>query len=297
MRSWPFTSPRLRGGADRPLLASEAGERTVLAALFVLLVLGTIAMSTPVFAADPVLLHAAGSLRAALNDVGRAFQSATGISVQAKYGPSGTLKDEIAGGARAEVFASANMAHPQVLATAKKSGPVVLFARNRLCALVRPGLAVTSANLLDRMLDPNLKLGTSTPKADPSGDYAFEVFAKAEKLKSGAQATLEKKSLRLTGGHASAQPPAGRAVYGWHVAEGRADIFLAYCTATREALAQNPDQQSIALPEVLAVGADYGLTVMAEAPPAAYRFAMFVLSGEGQRILAGHGFAAPNLPN
>ena len=68
--------------------------------------------------------------------------------MQAKYGPSGLLKDEIVGGAKAEVFVSANMEHPQALAAAKKSGPVVLLARNRLCALVRPGLAVDSANLL-----------------------------------------------------------------------------------------------------------------------------------------------------
>jgi ABC-type molybdate transport system substrate-binding protein len=44
------------------------------------------------------------------------------------------------------------------------------------------------------------------------------------------------------------------------------------------------------------VGADYGLTVMADAPPAAYRFAMFILSAEGQRVMAKHGFGAPNLP-
>jgi hypothetical protein len=35
--------------------------------------------------------------------------------------------------------------------------------------------------------------------------------------------------------------------------------------------------------------------VMADAPPAAYRFAMFILAG-GQQILANYGFAAPNLP-
>ena len=252
-------------------------------------------MTTPVFAADTVLLHAAGSLRGALTEVSKAFEASGGDTVQAKYGPSGLLKDEIAGGARAEVFASANMEHPQALASAKKSGPVVLFARNRLCALVRPGLAVDSAGLLDRMLDPAIKLGTSTPKADPSGDYAFEVFARAEKIKPGAKAALETKALQLSGGAASAQPPQGRTVYEWHVAEGRADIFLAYCTATRTAKQDNPALQIVALPDALVVGADYGLTVVANASPAAYRLAMFILSSDGQRILAKHGFATPTL--
>jgi ABC-type molybdate transport system substrate-binding protein len=52
----------------------------------------------------------------------------------------------------------------------------------------------------------------------------------------------------------------------------------------------------IALPDALAVSADYGLTVMADASPGAYRFALFILSPEGQRILAAYGFSAPNLP-
>src|SRR5262245_45779944 len=187
--------------------------------------------------ADAVQLYAAGSLRAALTDVSKAFRAVSGVAVQGKYDPSDILKDEIARGAKADVFASANMTHPQTLAETGKSGPVVLFARNRLCALVRPGLGVTTANLLDRMLDPEIKLGTSMPKADPSGDYAFEVFGKAEGLRRGARAALQGKALQLTGGPSSVQPPAGRNAYAWHVAEGRADIFLAYCTATREAAA------------------------------------------------------------
>ncbi len=221
-----------------------------------------------------------------------AYESATGQKVQAKFGPSGTLKDQIAAGAAAAVFASANMEHPQALAAAGKSGPVVLFARNRLCALVRPGLQVTADTLLEQMLDPGTKLGTSTPRADPSGDYAWEVFHKADAIKSGAAAALERKALQLTGGPASAPPPPGRALYGWHVAEGRADIFLTYCTNALEAQKQNPGQQIVALPAALAVGADYGLTVLDGAPPQAYRFAMYILSADGQRILAAHGFGS-----
>jgi ABC-type molybdate transport system substrate-binding protein len=251
-------------------------------------------MATPAYSAE-ILLHAAGSLRAALTEVASAFEASSGDKVQPKYGASGTLRDAIANGERAEVFASANMTHPQSLASVGKASPVVRFARNRLCALARPGLAVTPDNLLERMLSADIKLGTSTPKADPSGDYAFEVFTKADALKVGNRAALERKALQLTGGPLSAQPPDGRSVYGWHIAEGRADIFLAYCTAATVAVKENPGQQILALPDALGVGADYGLTVMNEASPAAYRFALFILSTEGQGMLAKHGFAAPGL--
>ena len=253
-----------------------------------------VSMIAPAHAAE-VLLHAAGSLRGALTDVAQAFEAASGIKVQAKWGPSGTLRDAIAAGERAEVFASANMAHPESLAKAGKAAPVVLFARNRLCALVRPGLSVTPDTLLATILRDDVKLATSTPKADPSGDYAWEVFRKADAIRPGAFAALEKKALQLMGGANSMTPPPGRAVYGWHIAEGRADIFLNYCTAAAGAAAENPGQQVVALPDTLAVGADYGLTAMNGAAPAAWRFALFVMSGEGQRILAQHGFAAPAL--
>jgi molybdate transport system substrate-binding protein len=262
----------------------------------VALVLAAAMTIAPAFAAEPVLLHAAGSLRSALTEVAAAFEAASGQKVEAKFGASGLLKDEIAGGARAEVFASANMEHPRALAAAGKSGPVVLFARNRLCALARPGLALTPASVLDRMLDPGVKLGTSTPRADPSGDYAWEVFRKADKLKPGAFTALERKALQLTGGPNSPVAPPGRALYGMLVADGKADLFLSYCTNAHEAQAQHPGQQVVTLPDALAVGADYGLTVLDGASAAAYRFAMFVLSIDAQRILARHGFTAPALP-
>jgi molybdate transport system substrate-binding protein len=205
----------------------------------VAVLLALAAMIVPAGAGEPVLLHAAGSLRAALTEVTAAFEATTGIRVQAKFGPSGVLKDEIAGGAPAEVFASANMEHPQALAKAKRSGPVVLFARNQLCALVRPSLEVEPATVLDRMLDAKLKLGTSTPLNDPAGDYAWEVFHKAEVLKPGAFAALEKKALQLVGGPAAPAAPPGSSVYGMLLAEGKADIFLTYCTAAIEAVRQN----------------------------------------------------------
>ena len=247
---------------------------------FRMMVLATLAMIGPT-AAETVQLYAAGSLRGALTEIAKVYESSTGNKVEAKYGPSGLLKTEISAGAKADVFASANMEHPQALHDEKKGGPVLRFARNKLCALVRPGFTVDSANLLERMLDPNVKLGTSTPKADPSGDYAFEVFRKAETIRPGAQAILEKKALQLTGGAGSASPPPGRTVYGWHVAEGRADIFLTYCTNAQTAQKEDSGQQIVPLPDNLAVGADYGLTVIAGASSSAQQFVEFIMSSSG----------------
>jgi molybdenum ABC transporter molybdate-binding protein len=237
-----------------------------------------------------VRLYAAGSLRAALTDVAKLFADQTGHTVEAKFGPSGLLKDTIAGGSDADIFASANLEYPRALNRSNRSGPVYRFARNGLCALVKPDLEVDRANLIERMLDPRIKLGTSTPQSDPSGDYALAVFGKLDALKAGAGATLEQKALKLTGAADSAVPPAGRVAYGWHIAEGRADIFLVYRTAAAEAQQQYPGQQIVELPPALAVGAEYGLTVISGAPPAAQQFADFILSSAGQDVLIGYGF-------
>ena len=259
-----------------------------------LLALGV--LSTAAMAEDTVRLYAAGSLRAVMTEIGAEFARSGGAKVIGEFGASGLLRERIAKGEPADVFASANMEHPQSLAQAGRSGPVVLFARNRLCALVAPGVAVTPDALLERMLDPKIKLGTSTPKADPSGDYAWAVFEKADKLKPGAFAALSAKALKLTGAPDSPPPPKDRTIYAMLVADRKADIFLTYCTNATLARKEEPALSIVPLPQDLAVGADYGLTVLDRAAPAAARFALFVMSVRGQEILARHGFSAPALP-
>jgi ABC-type molybdate transport system substrate-binding protein len=247
-------------------------------------------------AQEPLKLYAAGSLRAALTDVGAAFTKAGGPPVVGEFGASGLLRDRLDRGERADVFASANMEHPALLSAAGKAGPVVMFARNRLCALAAPGLDVTTANLLDRLLDPSIKLGMSTPKADPSGDYALELFAKADKVRPGANAALTGKAVQLTGGPNSPPPPTDRSVYGMLIGERKADVVLTYCTNAIAAQRENAALAVVAVPEVLAVGANYGLTVMKDASRQGQRFAQFVLGDEAQRILARHGFGPPGSP-
>ena len=76
------------------------------------------------------------------------------------------------------------------------------------------------------------------------------------------------------------------------MAEGHADIFLTYCTNALAAQKQNPGQQIVALPDALAVGADYGLTVMNGAGEAAKGIdGVYHVTGRTE-ILVGYGFAA-----
>jgi molybdate transport system substrate-binding protein len=240
--------------------------------------------------AEDVKLIAAGSLKAALGDVAKAFTADTGKTVSTTFGPSGLMREKIDAGEEQHVFASANMKHPRTLNEAGKAGEVKLFARNKLCALAAPGVNADTASLLEAMLNPEIKLGTSTPKADPSGDYAFQLFDKAEALKAGSTEQLKAKALQLTGGETSHKAPEGRFLYAWVVDSGQADIFLTYCTNAVLAKRDNDKLQIIAIQDELAVGADYGLTVINGAPAGGQQLADYILGEKGQSILAGYGF-------
>jgi molybdenum ABC transporter molybdate-binding protein len=126
--------------------------------------------ATQTTSSNPVVVYAAGSLRDALTEVARDHEARTGQKLALTFGPSGLLRERIEKGEGAQVFASADTQHPKRLADAGGWAPPTIFVRNSLCALAQRGLAVTPDNMLDTLLRADLKLGMSTPKADPSGD-------------------------------------------------------------------------------------------------------------------------------
>ena len=248
-------------------------------------------------AAQPVEIKvlAAGSLRAALGEVAGAYEAPRpGQKVQLGFGASGLLKDRLLAGEAAQVFASANMEHPQALAAAGRAAPPQAFASNRLCALAAPTLDVSSATLIDRLLDPAVRVGTSTPRADPAGDYTWQMFERIEQQgRPGAFATLSAKALQLTGGPSSAPPPAERNVYGALLESRQADLFITYCTNAVIAAREVPALRLVEVPAAVNVAARYGIALLNGAPEPAQGFVRFLLGAEGQGVLARHGFAPP----
>ena len=76
------------------------------------------------------------------------------------------------------------------------------------------------------------------------------------------------------------------------MSEKKADVFLTYCTNAVLAQREVPGLKIVRIPEELSVGADYGLLIRHNAPVEAWRFGMFILSPEGQKILRKYGFEA-----
>src|SRR5580765_8443724 len=145
---------------------------------------------------ESVRVFAAGSLRAPLTALAQEFEQRVQQPIALTFGASGLLRDRIAGGAPAEVFASANLEHPAALVAQGWSGAVIPFAHNQLCALAGPDVPLTTDTVLDVLLDPQRTIGTSTPKADPSGDYAWEVFRRADAVRPGSFDVLSAKAMQ-----------------------------------------------------------------------------------------------------
>ncbi len=152
---------------------------------------------------------------------------------------------------------------------------------------------MTPQSLVTTLFDPIVKLGTSTPRSDPSDDYALELFERVERTGAapfGSARALAAKALQLTGGPRSPKPPALSNVYGLLVASVQADVFLTYGTVATVVLAEEPTLQVIDIPAAINTSAEYGLAVRKRAAPRAQRFADDLLRGPRQTMLQAAGF-------
>jgi ABC-type molybdate transport system substrate-binding protein len=283
--------------------ASLNAARTVLGLALAAVAAGAVAQELPQRAASAavstssaVTVHAAGSLRAALTEAARAFEHQSGTQVALNFGASGLLKDKLLGGEPGELFASANMEHPQALAAAGRARSVQPFARNALCLLGAPGFSLQGREVAQRLLDPALRVATSTPVADPAGDYAWRFFERIESSGAGGPGSaqqLKQRALQLVGGPGSPTAPPDRSLYAQLLGEGRADVFVTYCTNAALAARENPALPVLSLPPSLDISALYGLAVLQGASPAAEAFATFLRGEGGQAVLRRYGFSAP----
>jgi molybdate transport system substrate-binding protein len=238
-------------------------------------------------AGDPVRIYAAGSLSGVMPELIAASGLPPGAVAPPVFGPAGVLRSRLMAGEHADLFASADLAQPEAVATGK-SALVVPFARNRMCVVAPAKLGLTKDNLLDRLLSSDTRLATSTPGADPGGDYARAVFKRADTIRPGAEATLTQKSLLLLGGPGSMSPQSGHSPAATIFLGNHADALLYYCSGTAAVAREVPGMVSTPVPDTLEVGPVYGLAVFSDQPDA-NRLALFILSENGQAIIAKGG--------
>ncbi len=248
----------------------------------------TLTASVPAFAA-PTEVFAAGSLRSVMQALAADYSKEAPFEPRFTFGPSGKLRERIEGGTTPALFASASPEHTAALVKSGKLRSQTLFARNSLCVAARPGLAITTETVVQRLLDPAISVGTSTPGADPSGDYTWEMFKKIDRLqRPGAFDTLDEKAKKLTGAEVNTRDT--RPAYARILGDRQADVFVTYCTNAAEAAKEIPGITFARVPSEIDVASDYSIGIAPDAPEAARLFMRYVMGPKGQALLSTFGF-------
>ena len=239
-------------------------------------------------APETVEIYSAGSLRGVVNDLATQVAPGLNIEIKATFGGSGLLRERIEKGEKPDLFLSADLGSPRKLeAQGRTLVPAIAIARNRMCILSRRSAHVTAANLIARLLAKNVRVKTSTPIADPSGDYAWAIFDRIEALHPGAGALLKNKAQALWGVKATPATP-GQSPYAALFASGQVDMAITYCSGVAKLEQQAPDLTSLLVPPQLDPHPVDGLAVLS-GRPAVLRLALFLLSEKGQAIVAREG--------
>lgn len=229
---------------------------------------------------------AAGSLRVVWPRLIAAFNQQNETSVISTFGPAGLLRQRIAQGEICDLFASANVAHPQSLMSAGNAINTAIFAHNQLCLSTTAELAATRRDWLNLLSDPALRIATSTPLSDPSGDYTWELFDRIEQYHKGTGHSLKQRALQLVGGPDSPTIPPGMLAASWILNSNQADIFIGY-KSYAPLISQEMGIVTLEIPEPYQIRADYALAVChSKAQP----LADFLLSPQAQEILQKTGF-------
>ncbi|MGB3387536.1 MAG: substrate-binding domain-containing protein, partial [Pseudaminobacter sp.] len=170
------------------------------------------------------------------------------------------------------------------------SGPPIVFARNSIVALARKDAGITTASLIDRLLSADVAIATSTPLLDPSGDYAWAVFEKIDRIRPGALAVLDAKARKLVGGAGQVRTSGSYDVIAQALADRTATLFLGYRTGLGLLASQTDGVEVVEIPGEVSVVPEYSMVALEGCHPQALAFALFILSAAGQKLLAEAGF-------
>lgn len=216
-------------------------------------------------------VFAAASLTESFNEMGKAFEAEhPGVKVTFSYGASSDLATQLAQGAPADVFASADQANMRKVT----DGGIVtatptVFTHNLPRIIVGAGNPKKIATVAD-LARPDLAVVICAPEV-PCGRYAAAIFT-------NAKVAVTPKSLEQN----------VKAVV-TKVTAGEADAGIVYSTDVKAAGAK---AAGVDIPKDVNVIADYPIAPVAKSAnaAAARAFTDFAASPQGQRILDSYGF-------
>lgn len=228
-------------------------------------------------------VFAAASLTDVFTELAAEFEADNPqVDIVLNFAGSQTLRLQVEQGARADVFASANINHMQTLVDADLMRMPTIFTQNQLVAIL-PASNPASIQSLADLTRPGTKL-ILAGEAVPAGKYARQALTQ---LSDNPQLGPDFSNQVL--GNLVSEEDSVKGVVA-KIRLGEADAGIVYASDVTPLVA--PDLLTLPIPLEYNITADYPLAVGAEseAPELANRFVEFVVSSRGQTLLAQHGF-------
>jgi molybdate transport system substrate-binding protein len=229
--------------------------------------------------AGELTVSAAASLTDAFKEMARQFSARTpGTTVALNFGASGALLQQLAKGAPVDVFATADQ---ETMDSAQKQGLLQSasrrnFAANALVLVVPADSALKLAKLGDLALPAVTRVAIGAPASVPVGRYTKQALEAAQLWRALAPKMISTQSVRQSLDY---------------VARGEVDAAFVY--ATDAALMPARVRQAFGVPLATRITYPVALVAGGSRPAEAQRFVDFVLSPQGQAILATFGFGKP----
>ena len=218
----------------------------------------------------PLRVFAAASFAGALIEMETAFEQRTpGVDVQLNLAGSSALRTQILEGAPADVYVSADETNMNDLIARGAATTSVIVARNTMQLAVPAGNPAGIEGLAD-LADDDLLIGLCAETV-PCGGFARRVLANAGIIASPDTNEADVRSL-LT-----------------KIGTGELDAGIVY--ASDVAAATDIDGLDIAADVNVITVARAAVLTDSSAPAAAGAFVEFMLSPDGQSVLARNGFA------
>lgn len=235
-----------------------------------------------------LVIFAAASLTEAFTELAQTFKlDHPGVEIILNFAGSQQLAQQLAQGAPADIFASANERQMEAVITAGRVDPnsEQIFSTNGL-VIIYPASNPGNLQSIDDLAKPDLRIILAAPEV-PVGQYAQEFLDKAAADPAYGQAFTSGVDDNVVSYEENVRAVLSKVVL------GEADAGIVYQS---DLSAESADSLGrLPIPDPLNAIASYPIAPITNSsqPELAAKFLDFVLSPAGQAILADFGFSPP----
>ena len=247
----------------------------------------TASTATPTVSSSTLNVFAAASLTESFKAIAAKYQQAhSSVTIKLNFAGSQILEQQIASGASADVFASADLTNMKKASDAGLVGDSQVFVKNRLTVII-PASNPGHINTLHDLANKGVKIDIEAPTV-PAGKYSLQALGKMALSPQYGPAYVS----TVKGNFVSQETDVKSVVN--KVQLGEVDAGFVYVTDVTAAVSDKVKMMTI--PDEFNVIAEYPIAVTKGSAHAsdAQAFVQYILSKDGQDVLQQYHFIAIN---